>query len=248
MSVPITVTDQNVANIVLSPDASATLQVRITADGPPSTSGIPQHYIAIFLESDRGIMNVAGDSQGMRIVKGLLPGVYRFRARLDNPGYIRSARQGGRDALRDGVLVTPGSNPEPVDLVVGYGTARVEGSVDTLESKPTDKTIVFLRRTGPDWTFQALTPILTQYSYMGGGPYPSAPRDGKQFVVDAMPPGEYLAFAWDNATGNFLEVPYNTEAFHQKFSSYLEHFTIRDTERVNVTLRSPLPAAALEIY
>jgi hypothetical protein len=155
---------------------------------------------------------------------------------VENPRYIRSARQGGRDALRDGVLVTPGSNPEPVDLVVGYGAARIEGPIDVLTATGQKVfNVLFLRRSGEDWAIQTQTLILPQ-------------NPGKGFVIQSMPPGEYIAIAWNTANGGFAEVPYNTEAFHQKFSSYLEHFTIRDTERVNVTLRNPLPAAALEIY
>ena len=131
-------------------------------------------------------------------------------------------------------MVTAANNPEPIEVHVGYGKARIEGTIEAPQSTEPSATVVLLRRMGADLVLQTYV-----------GPYPN---NSKRFVIEPLPPGEYLAFAWDNTGNNTTVLPYNTDEFHRRFGSYLERFTIRDSEPVNLTLRRLLPAAALEAY
>jgi len=69
-SATITVTNQNVDNIVLSPNPSSELQIRVTFDTPPDPKmpRAQQPFVAILLEADTGSVGVPSqDAQGVSL-------------------------------------------------------------------------------------------------------------------------------------------------------------------------------------
>ena len=63
------------------------------------------------------------------------PGIYRLNAGLASGWYIRNATSGGTDLLRENLVVSPGSSPPPIALVVSNQTGSLRGTV-RLSGKP----------------------------------------------------------------------------------------------------------------
>lgn len=105
------------------------------------------------------------------------PGLYRLTANIAGGWYIRSATSRGTDLLRENLVISPGSSPSPITLIVSNQMGSVQGTVK-LAGSPANCWL-FLLATGP-----ALPAVMIGRSDASG-----------RFHV-SLPPGSYRAIAF----------------------------------------------------
>jgi 5-hydroxyisourate hydrolase-like protein (transthyretin family) len=97
--------------------------------------------------------------------------------------YVKSMRMGTRDVLNDGMRVDDPANTPLLEIVLGTKSGTVTGNVVSEKQKPEANATVVLvpdgRRRWPDAFRTAITDI------------------SGRFTMDRIPPGDYLAFSWE---------------------------------------------------
>ncbi len=123
-----------------------------------------------------------GSSQPNSAFKNILPGHYRVTQRSFGGLCIDSVTSGGADLARDGITVSPGTRPAPVEVNVGTDC----GSLQVKVNKPNeiDPAIVVLV---PD------DPLLAPFEMQTNGPGP--------FAFNVLKPGAYRLYAFDTTGG-----------------------------------------------
>jgi hypothetical protein len=99
---------------------------------------------------------------GTFVLERIPPGVYGSDVRLPEGWYVVSASSGGRDVLKDGLRV--GAIPAPIDVVVSYGTAQVEGVVRTESNDLVRGARIVLVTTGEPIRSKMSLPVSTEFS------------------------------------------------------------------------------------
>lgn len=106
------------------------------------------------------------------------PGVYRLNAGLASGWYISSASSRGTDLMRENLVISPGSSPSPITIVVSNQTGSVQGTVK-LSGSPC-ACWVYLIANSP-----ALPAVISRRADASG-----------VFHVTDLPPGSYRAVAF----------------------------------------------------
>ena len=137
----ITIDRRNIGEVILEAGAEGTVPVAIRYDSPDHR---PPGFIQLI--SALGTFDVSSDSAGTQAFRNLKPGRYALMA-VGN-AYVKSAQQGGRDALRDGVLVPEEGPPEPLEVSLGERSATFETTADLGDTAGGKTiTVAFLRQT-----------------------------------------------------------------------------------------------------
>jgi len=116
-----------------------------------------------------------------------VPGAFQFPARLQ-PGtssnlYVKSIRLGGADVLNDGLHLD--ARPDAtLEIVIGTTPGTLQGVVLNENREPVPNVAV------------SLIPDLARRQRMDL--YKSVSTDAAgRFTIERIPPGDYVAFAWD---------------------------------------------------
>jgi hypothetical protein len=141
------------------------------------------------LDSERGGATMtrllATDREGQLTPVSLHPGVFSFFAlpqALPDGWYVGSVRSGGRDVLRNGLLV--GGEPSPIEIVLRDDAAQIQGVArDAGRTLLGDARIV-------------LIPPESERSALARFPTTRAAPDGS-YLLSGVPPGEYRLIALD---------------------------------------------------
>jgi hypothetical protein len=188
----ITINGGNAGEVVLDTGAEDTLPVAVSYDPPDPR---PPGYFQLISAS--GVPSMAQDIGGTQAFRQLKPGSYALIA-VGN-AYVKSAHQGGRDALRDGVLVPEEGSPEPLEVSIGNCSSSIETTAD-LGDTPGGGiiTVAFLRQTPLGLHLERQTSI-----------YPA--KDPLKFIrmsglrpTSGPPLGEYIVMAW-TASGGLIQ-------------------------------------------
>jgi hypothetical protein len=104
-------------------------------------------------------------------------------ARLSN-SYIKSIRIGNRDVWNEGFRVDDPEKFTPIEIVLGTRPGTITGTVVSDKQKPeVNATVVLVpdagRRRWAD-TYRTVTADISG-----------------RFVIDRVPPGDYIAFSWE---------------------------------------------------
>jgi hypothetical protein len=234
----------NAGEVVLEASTEDTLPVAVSYD-PPGHQ--PMGYIQLISAS--GTFSVSQDSAGTQAFRQLKPGSYEVMA-VGN-AYVRSARQGGRDALRDGVLVPEQGSPERLEVSLGERSAGFETTSDVGETQGRETiTVAFLRQTSLGLHFEQQTSIQARTVPTGI----QAEKDPPRFIrvsglrpISDPPPGAYVVIAW-TGSGASSQLPYNEPGFLDRYASLIEHATLGETVRQTVVIHHLLPNSAFEQY
>ncbi len=191
---PLTVGTENIDDLVIRMSAPVRLEGVVVAKNDAKVD-FPAVRIMLFDETGRmGAVGSGGQQapkeDGTFAVEGVTPGKYRLQTYFgmmgSSPGegiYLESMQYGDRDITGLAFEVPPGGSA-PLRIVFNSGAGVVEGSV-TKDSLPVSSAMVILLnadRSKKDMTF----------TRMG-----STDQTAK-FSIKSVPPGEYLAFAFDN--------------------------------------------------
>jgi protocatechuate 3,4-dioxygenase beta subunit len=123
---------------------------------------------------------------GSFTISGVEPGLYDLKVTGPMPdAYLKSARAGGLDVLVNGLRVTREGAGGTVDLILGAIGGLVQGRVVDNESQPVAGTIVAIV---PDVQRRTQSSLFLTTTTDSNG----------QFVLRAIPPGDYSLFAWED--------------------------------------------------
>ena len=201
----VTVGDGDVEGIVLSLARGFNVKGRLTLEGraatpaelnafrvslamdPPVSGLVPDSYSTIL---PNGSFTVAAGRGDFRVaVTPLLntPGAFRFPAMNPptsiNDLYIKSIRLGEFDVLNAGLHLT-GPVQDTLDIVIGSSMGALEGRVVNRDRQPLPNVTVALV---PDHARRGRVDLMKSTSSDATG----------RFRVAGVPPGDYLAFAFD---------------------------------------------------
>ena len=197
-TVPVTVTDRDVEDLVLTPEAPFEASGQVIMDiapgkpeAPPQTGAAAQAASAPFrlfirplegpmINSPRAV--VAED--GSFTVSDLTPGRFQVGAYGGAPNsYIKSIRYGDQDVLANGWKPSPGSTR--LEIHFAPDAAKVTGAAQDADGKPSPSARVILV---PD----PLAPNRTDLYREG-----STDQNGT-FTLSNVAPGKYRVYAWDH--------------------------------------------------
>jgi hypothetical protein len=201
---PLNVGNGDIDNLRLALVQGNAVTGRVLIDGSPGVE-IPRG-IAVSLAREPDLVGVLGPQGGAAVqpdgrfmLQNIGSGEYRvyvapylapFRwnapatpAQLQN-GYVKSIRQGGRDVLTGGFVVTENASAGEVEIVLGPG-GRINGSAVNDRREPLANATVALI---PELSLRRRTDL-----------YRTAVTDiSGRFQIQGAAPGRYQVFAWES--------------------------------------------------
>ena len=169
----------------------------------------PRQYVSLQLISVDGTQSAFSnydpkDSNGPVVVQNLEAGRYAVQISPHGAWYVQSATHGQEDLLREPLVVGPGGEQRPIEIVLRDDGGLIAGSV-TSDNNPVPAVVLVI----PE---RRSTMPLTQYTSERG------------FNINNLAPGDYMLLAFDSADGleytnrEALE-PYLSRAAHVSVSS-----------------------------
>jgi len=209
--------DVNEVNLALS--TGVTIQGRLSVEQPPPTDfKIAQLRVQLSsLDTAPVSRNAPVQEDGTFKLESVPPGDYRVFISNVRPGwYLESGRIGSQDAVNSVVTVSAGQDLA-MQLQLGFTTGSVSGSVVDQKGDRYPGALVTLvpdepRRGRPNAFFSVQTD-----------------QDGK-FNFNAVPPGGYKLFAWEDIPSGAYQDP----AFLRRFED--RGRPVRVEKRTNTTV------------
>jgi protocatechuate 3,4-dioxygenase beta subunit len=192
-SLPIVVTGEDLANVVLVTAKGATASGKLTFEGGTAPNGITNiRVMPVAADGDGGPQMVFGNANSVKAdgsfeVKGLL-GARLLRLMNVPAGWVpKSVRVNGTDITDTGMEFKPGEAVTGVEIVLTSRMSNVSGTVTGSGSEPVkDYTLVIFADDPQRWT-------LPNTRYVVG----RRPDQNGRFEVKSLPPGSYYAAAVD---------------------------------------------------
>src|SRR6185312_1326628 len=149
----------------------------------------PRDYDA-FIWAGATAVGSSNESGEAFTISNVAPGLYRFSFKLPKGFYLKSATVAGHDIIAPGLAVSAGMSP--IEITISDDGGAIEGNV-TADDAPTDAWI---------------------YLERDGQPVRNSQADAKgHFHFDAVPPGDYKVYAWDDNS----KVEYASPAWMQRY-------------------------------
>ena len=153
------------------------------------------------------------DGQYVTKLQAVDPGTYTVELMPQPPWYVQSATYGQTNLLLDDVYVASGQS-YAMDIVLRDDSANLSATVKSSDGTPG----------------RAIVVVVPQ----GGGKLP--PRvvrgSGNEFSVYALPPGDYLVFAFDNID----DLEYANADAYTPYVSQAAHVTLAPNQKAQVSL------------
>lgn len=194
-SVPLDVTsDVAGVRLVLAPTATIPLNVdfEMTRHAAPELPNGRSAVALTLVPKDRLIGNRYSTNRVLRTLgsppeppmlalRNVEPGVYRAELNPFGPWYVAAARRGITDLLSQDLVVDAGGESEPIEITLRDDFASVRGTVSS-DGQPAQGGVLLIPERSQERA-------LTLFTDAAG-----------HFQMDAVPPGEYTAFAFDRVT------------------------------------------------
>lgn len=235
----VTVGNRDITGIRLEPRAPATVSGVVRFEGKEKPVVTVSRLV---LRSSHGqfATQAATGGDGNFKFNGLPDDTYRLVILYDGPVYLRSAWQGGRDVLRDGLVVTAGSASAPLEIVLDGPGATVEGSIDLPDSgQPANVIVALLQQAGNEL-------VLEKQAYVNrslpAGMALSVSRQppiygGNRFTIQGVAPGDYVLYCWPADS----PVPYADGDFLPQYGTLGKAITVNGTEKISVNIDRLVP-------
>jgi len=204
---PLTVSDEDIKDIVVSLNLGATLTGAITTEdgATPPTNGSaagasakPPALPSVRLEPDSAVMspyNAKSNTDGTFEVHDLAPERYRVVVSGTPEGsYVKSIRFGNED-ITHGILDLTAGIGGVVDIKLSPNAADVSGTVNNDKSETVGDIVVTLGPASVEAAEQTLFLRQTRTDQNG------------HFKLSNLPPGEYRLLAWEDVDGSLLSDP-----------------------------------------
>lgn len=164
---------------------------------------------------------------GSFTINGVADGVYIFNVwALCEGCYVKAAKSNGADILNDGLQISSASAPSSIELVFSNKSGTIEGTVAVEDGSPASGAtiIVVPDHAPPGQPWEHFEESTDQYGH---------------FVVRAVPPGGYHAFAWKSIDRDDFD--FTDPEFLKPFEKKAQAFSIGENEKKSLRL-SLLPA------
>jgi hypothetical protein len=231
-SVKVNVRDTDVDNLELDLKPGIVVPTHVRIEGRETVAADPAYrFIRFRLKPDPEIAGVPGPAYNTfpdgSVNFDLLPGESNRIALISIPDsppglqniYIESIRMGTHDVLREGLQFNGEENAK-IEIVIGTRAGGITGAVLENDQTPSINTTVVLI---PDVSRRGIVEA-----------YKTAITDtAGRFQIEAIPPGDYQAFAWDEVDdGEWL----NAE-FLRRFEGRGAAIHINEGEKTSISLR-----------
>lgn len=138
----VTVGNADLGNVQVTIQPAASIPVHIALEGvnnnaPEATPNVSVHLRPrepnIF---NMGAWSHSGDVNGTAAlsIPGVMPGRYKADVQISGDLYVSSLRSGASDLSRDDLIVPPGPEAPPLDLVIRSGAASIHGTLKDNET------------------------------------------------------------------------------------------------------------------
>ena len=151
---------------------------------------------------------------GMEAFRGLEAGTYDIEVESNGAGYVSSVTWGGKDLLRESLVLSEGLDPQPIQVIMRDDGASLSGSVQI----------------GNGAQFAQVLMIDED----GGGipPRPLYVSSSGSFQIQGVAPGRYDILAFDRLDG----IEYRNREVLTEYLSHAAHVTLSPDQQTKVTL------------
>jgi hypothetical protein len=221
-SVAVTVGSANVEGIRLEL-VDATLDGTLRMDESSSSQRVAGSVLA---QSDRFNNMAQVDADGKFHIPYLQPGRYSIVPQIyTQQACLRSITAGGRD-VRDGVTVTAGSAPDPIEITLTSHCGSVEVDLAASDAVlPPNLTASLLRKAGDEL-------VLEKQGYPG----PRTSDGIWHFMLQGVAPGDYVAYVWPSDA----PIEYTNADYMKQLESYGQSVTVTEDGKATVTIDKPV--------
>jgi hypothetical protein len=221
--VPVDVGTSDVEGIELTlmPSQEVTGTIRVEGEGQVNLASI-----RLFLEPKQMMPMMGGGmsvtkEDGSFVIRSIVPDTYRIRAMASlNPVYVKSVRLGDQDAI-DGEVTIPAGISPVLRVVVSTAGAEVTGIVKGDKDAPVQGATVVLVPDTAKRQRSELFKIGTTDQY-------------GRFTLNAIAPGQYKLFAWDNVEAGEWMDPDFLQPWESKGVSLALKEAARETAELTV--------------
>ena len=205
---PVTVSDANIADLVVPFHPGASLTGHVEIEGSAQSPGKPPKFPSVRLEAENEstnpyTANTAAD--GSLDFHDVAP--HRYRISLDGAGdgdYLKSARFGDHDVTNAVLDLTESPTSGTLNVLVSPNAGDISGSVTNEMDEPVFDAVVTL---GPLSSEEALETRFFRETRSGS--------DG-QFSIKNLPPGDYRVVAWEEIEDDLVQDPEFRARFDDK--------------------------------
>jgi len=195
------VNNGDVKNIAVELFPAASLHVGVGyQDGAAGQDAArPPGQLNLIPQAQGGFINshsvpLAQTGNGFETPKNIGPGVYRVEFLPSGNWYVADIRSGGTDLRNHNLVITPGAEPEPVQVTLAGNGATITGSVKGADSLP-------------------IISVLAIPDSESTGP-PHVYNTGPQISISGLAPGAYHLYAFTSIEG----LPYRDSEAMRKYS------------------------------
>ena len=220
-SVAVTVGSANVEGIRLEP-VNAALDGTLRIDDSTSARNAAGSVAA---QSERYNNMAQVEPDGKFHIPNLRPGRYRIVPQIfTQQACVRSITAGGRD-VRDGLMVTGGVAPDPIEITLTSHCGSVEVDLATSDGLPPNLTAYLLRKAGDEL-------VLEKQGYQG----PRTSDGVWHFMLQGVAPGDYVAYVWPGDA----PIEYTNADYMKQLESYGQRVTVTEDGKATVTVDRPV--------
>jgi len=217
-SIKLSVGNNNVDGVVVTPSPVVSFQGKITVEGDKTLVNLKQ--VRIQMQADMTFnqpVEVAED--GTFSLKDLSPEKYRITiAQLTN-SYVKAINVGGQDVRDAGIDLGSGGGGGPMEVIISTKIAKVDGMVEKQKQDDAPGTII-VAKVGPngELTYSNVTARV---------------EDAGKFSIANLPPGEYKIFAFEEIDAATASDP----EFLKKFEDRAGNVKIGEGESKSLNLK-----------
>jgi hypothetical protein len=218
----VSVSASDVDNIAIEAFPAVTIQVQIETEAPSASGGrhvpLSVHLVPKEPNTEGGDIQSQPDP-GQDQMHGLLvnvrPGRYRVEVEPLAQGYVSGLHSGGTDLSQQDLVVAPGGQPAPIQIVVHGSAASIQGVVKK-DGSPVSQASILV---------------------VSDNPSPTAPTRltaSGTFTVSGLAPGAYHVYAFPSLAGIEYRNPEALLRYEQQASAV--DLSENDTKQVEIQL------------
>jgi protocatechuate 3,4-dioxygenase beta subunit len=222
-SVPFEVTDMDVDSIHIVINRGVDLHGRVIVQGKVAVAVPAEIQVTITAKDSWQLgsnRRARVKPDGTFLLTGLADGIYEFDVWSRCEGcYLRAATANGQDILDQGLQISSGVAPSPIELVYNSNSATIDGTVLREDGLPASGATVIL--------------VLDQLRHRRHLDYREGSTDQYgHFIIRGVPPGAYHVYSWQSID----YADYTDPEFLKLFEKKAQTISIDESEQKSLQL------------